>query len=224
MIIINPDNTYEGAKSIIKNLILLKKISVRLNINLNVKWNNKQVLGIIIDRNKATFEDDIITALFALNEPTLRGCYIKIYNRVCDFLDNEFSKNNYCDFKYNQCFANRNKTSAHSIMGCCYSFKFSPNPFSRDLVTNVKQCQFLNCNKCSIKSISCKLFTCKSLKKKGITFDTHKILLLDCFFNYKQHLILCKNLFRTREEIIDKLLEKNKDLYFLYYLKGKYRI
>jgi len=203
---------------------LLKKITTKLNINLKINWNNKPILGIIIGKEKTAFENDIITALFALNEPTLKDCYIKIYDKVCDFLDNEFSKNNYCDFKHNQCFANRNKTSPHSIMGCCYSFKFSPNPFSKDLVTNINQCQFLDCNKCSIKSISCKLFTCRSLKKKGIIFDTHKILLLDCFFNYKQHLILSKNFFKTREEIINKLLEKNRDLYFLYYLKGEYKI
>ena len=98
------------------------------------------------------------------------------------------------------------------------------DPFAKELLTNVKQCQYLNCNKCSIKSISCKLFTCNSLQKKGIKYDTHEILLLDCFFNNKQHLILSKNFFKTKEEIINKLLEKNYEPYFLYYIKGKYRI
>ena len=109
-------------------------------------------------------------------------------------------------------------------MGCCYTFKYSPNPFAKELLTNVKQCHFLNCKKCSIKSISCKLFTCKSLQKKGIKFNSHKILLLDCFFNKKQHLILNKNFFKTKDEIINKLLENNYEPYFIYYINKNYII
>ena len=223
VIIINPASTYNEAKSIIKNLIRLRNFSKELNINLNIKLGNSKIYGIIL-KKETTFENDFITTLTALSEQTLEEIYRKIYDNVCNFLDYEFKKNNYCDFINNQCFANREKTSAHSAMGCCYSFKFSQNPFAKELLNNIKQCQYLNCNKCSIKSISCKLFTCNSLQKKGIKYDTHKILLLDCFFNNKQHLILSKNFFKTKEEIISKLLEKNYEPYFLYYIKGKYRI
>lgn len=223
LIIINPNVDYENAKFIIKNLIHLKTITQKLHINLNSTFNNELILGIILEGNK-TFENDFTVALNALNSLTLRECYIKIYDSVCEFLDNEFSRNNYCEFKDNKCFANRNKTSAQPTMGCCYSFKYSQNPFAKDLLTDVKQCQYLNCATCSIKSISCKLFTCNSLQKKGIKFNTHKILLLDCFFNNKQHLILSKSIFKTKEQIINKLLEKNYEPYFLYYLIGKYRI
>ena len=223
IIIMKPSNTYSEAKLLIKNLIALQKICKIFNINKNFTFNNKNMLGIIL-KNNSSYESDFTTTLLALNEETLEGMYSKIYNQVCDFLDDEFKRNNLCDFKNNQCFANREGTSAHSTMGCCYTFKYSQNPFAKELLTNVKQCQFLDCNRCSIKSISCKLFTCKSLQKRGIKFDSHKILLLDCFFNKKQHLVLNKNFFKTKDEIINKLLENNHEPYFIYYLNGKYRI
>ena len=223
IIIIKPSNTYNEAKLLIKNLIILQKICKKFNITTNFIFNNKNILGIIL-KNNSPFEADLITTLIALNQPTLKGIYSKIYDQVCDFLDNEFKRNNFCYFINNQCFANRESTSAHSTMGCCYTFKYSPNPFAKELLTNVKQCHFLNCKKCSIKSISCKLFTCKSLQKKGIKFDSHKILLSDCFFNKKQHLILSKNFFKTKDEIINKLLENNYEPYFIYYINKNYII
>ena len=50
-----------------------------------------------------------------------------------------------------------------------------------------------------------KLFV-RFLKEKGIKFDLHKILLLGCFFNKKQHSILTSNFFKTEEEIINNLV------------------
>ena len=108
-------------------------------------------------------------------------------------------------------------------MGCCYSFNYAKLLDFR-LLKDVKLCQYMQNRTCATKNITCKLFTCKYLKEKNIKFDTHKILLLDCFFNKKQHDIIKSNFFRTREEILQKLQEKNHDLYYWYILRQKYRI
>ena len=108
-------------------------------------------------------------------------------------------------------------------MGCCYSFNYAKLLDFR-LLKDVKLCQYMQNRTCATKNITCKLFTCKYLKEKNIKFDTHKLLLLDCFFNKKQHDIIQSNFFRTREEILQKLQEKNHDLYYWYILRQKYRI
>lgn len=219
LIIINPNSNYIEAKNTIKELIKLKKFSIELHINLNINNGTQNIIGGIL-KNNSEFESDFVTSLEAINELNKEQMYTVIYNTVCNFLDLQFSKNNYCDFKNDKCFANRDGVSVHPTMGCCYSFKYSKNPLV--FITDVKLCDYLNCKSCTIQCMACKLFTCKSLRKKGIYFDTHKILLLDSFFNSKQHLILQNSFFKTREEIIKKLLEKNNEPYFLYVLLQKY--
>ena len=58
-------------------------------------------------------------------------------------------------------------------------------------------------------------------KKEKIRFDTHKMILLDCFFNQKQHDIIKFNFFKNREEILEKLVEKNYAAYIWYLFKKK---
>ena len=45
-----------------------------------------------------------------------------IYNAVCNYLDEEFVKNNYCEFKNDICKAKRN-CKGNVTMGCCHKFK-----------------------------------------------------------------------------------------------------
>ena len=94
-------------------------------------------------------------------------------------------------------------------MGCCYSFEYC-NFFETKFIKNIKLCEHLINKTCSTKCITCKLFTCKYLKEKHIKFDTHKILLLDCFFDKKQHLILNSNFFKTREDILNKFISSKE--------------
>ena len=142
---------------------------------------------------------------------------------MCDFLDTQFSKCDFCDFKNDKCIANRNNSSKFKEMGCCHSFEYA-SVFSLNLLENVKICEYLKNKKCSTKNISCKLFTCGYLKKKKIKFNTRNILLLDCFFNYKQHDVIQFNFFKSKEEILEKLLEENHSTYIWYLIKREYMI
>lgn len=68
-------------------------------------------------------------------------------------------------------------------------------------------------------------FTCDYLKKtESFDIKLNDFLLVMAFFNLKQRLILKYNYFNSKEEIIDKLLEKSKMPLALYYYYDYYRI
>lgn len=225
LIIIKSSNNYKYMKNVINNLINLKKLSDNLNIKLEINnQNSNNIINcIIINNNNSKYLFDLTSSFKALLLNNITGKYEYIYDTVCEYLDNEFSKNNFCDFQNDSCIANRKKCSSHSSMGCCYSFQYSKF-WEPTFIKNVKICQHLNCKTCNTKCISCKLYTCKYLKDKNIQFNINNILLLDCFFNKKQHLILKYNFFAKREEIIKKLLEKNKQNLLFYNLSKNYLI
>lgn len=222
IILINPNNNYNYSKFIIKNLIILFNLASSINKNLTFNYFNSSIICSIFDNNSIYF-NDIINCITAILIKTDSKKYEFIYDTVCDYLDRQFHDCNLCDFKNDQCVANRAKKTAHDFMGCCYSFNYAKLLDFR-LLKDVKLCQYMQNRTCATKNITCKLFTCKFLKEKNIKFYTHKILLLDCFFNKKQHDIIQSNFFRTREEILQKLQEKNHDLYYWYILRQKYRI
>lgn len=222
IIIFKIDNNYNNMKNIIINLIDLKNISNELSIELGITTGNSIFLGFIQNNNSIYF-NDLITSLKSIYISDKYEQYKFIYDNVCDYLDSEFRKNNFCKFENDSCIANKNNQIPHSTMGCCYSFDHS-GFWSPTFIENVKLCKYMNCKTCSTKCISCKMFTCKYLKNKNIIFNTHNLLLLDCFFNKKQHLILESNFFKTEEEILNKLLEKNSIPFFWYYLAKQYLI
>ena len=68
-------------------------------------------------------------------------------------------------------------------------------------------------------------FTFDYLKKtESFDIKLNDFLLVMAFFNSKQRLILKYNYFNSKEEIIDKLLEKSKIPLALYYYYDYYRI
>lgn len=222
LIIISSPNTLNTAKKIINQLIKLEKICSTLNIKLKISLDDSYILGYIYGKN-STFTPDFINTLYALSIKNQKSKYEFIYDTACKYLDSQFMQNNYCDFKNDQCFANRNNSTVHCDMGCCYSFEYA-SFFEPTFIKNTQLCKYIKNKTCSISCISCKLFTCKALRKQNIHFAINKYLLLNCFFNPKQHLILKHNFFKTKEEIITKLLEKNHSPYFIYYITNKYRI
>ena len=141
--------------------------------------------------------EDKIRSIHALNIKDSEKRYSYIYDVICDCLDEEFNKNNICNFIDNKCISVRcNSHCRESLNGCCYGTK-------RGLCKNYID------GKCSIKSISCKLFTCRYLRKQGIKYPINSFPLLKYFFNIKQKLIIDQSIFKDKDYIID-LLIKNK--------------
>lgn len=128
-------------------------------------------------------------------------------------LDKKWNKNFPCNFCNNKCIAAREKFMDKEYDGCCYSF-------DRKLFVKVKKekCIHLKEDKsCDTKNISCKLFTCDYLKKNNIFNTSYEdYLLLKLFFNKKERLIIKYNFFKTREEVLSKLNEKNRKPYIIY--------
>ena len=222
LILINPTNDYQNAKYIVSNLIKLFKLYSLTNKSSFYNHNDCKIICSFTS-NDSIYYNDILNSIHAILLDEKRLKYEFIYDTVCDYLDDQFNKCNLCDFKNDQCVANRSGCISHTVMGCCYSFEYT-RLFDFRLVKNIKVCQYQQNRTCTTKNIGCKLFTCSYLKKQNIKFDINKILLLDCFFNKKQKEVIQVNYFKTREEILDKLLEKNHDLYFWYALNRKYFI
>lgn len=222
LILVEMNDNYDYVKFIVKNINKLFEKCKKYNKVIGYKNSEINIMASIV-HNNSVYLEDLLNAFRAINMPTKREKYEFIYDTVCDFLDNNFYCKNICDFRNDRCIASRAGEASHETMGCCYSFDYA-GLFDLRIVKNVKVCHYLQNRKCSTKNIACKLFTCRYLKKMNISFDVHKILLLECFFSKKQHEIIKSNFFRTREEILDKLLEKNNDTYLWYYMFRKYMI
>lgn len=189
-------------------------------INLGINREGKNIIGCIILPDEKSMEDISILDILKIAMLDPKRQYEYIYDTVCQQLDKKFQKNNYCEFKDNSCIANRNGYTKDCKMGCCYSFEC----VGMLNIINRRRCIHLQNKHCDTACIACKLYTCKYLREKGIYFDCNKILIIDCFFNKKQKEIIQKNFFKTREQILNKLLEKSKMPYWLYYLKDECKV
>lgn len=210
-------NDFNYSINCIKKLIKLEKD----NISFSSKYDKYNVKYII-----SNYNDEIICALKAICIDDTKEKYTLIYDYVFDMLDKIWKEKNPCKFCNNYCIATRNKKYINQSDGCCYSFEYSNNIFSLSPLKNKQKCKYLNPDKsCATKNLSCKFFTCKYLRKnENFNLDMKDYLLIQSFFSKKQQLILKYNFFRSKEEIIDKLLEKNHTPYFIYDFNCKYRI
>ncbi len=204
-----------------KMIKIINKITFGKNIG--YLYGNKKILAIIPEDIDEYYEKELIKVFYALEINNLKERYEYIYDSICMELDNEFIKNNFCDFKDNKCIANRLGKAKHEEMGCCYSFRYSKSPF--ELITDVKICEYLENKSCSTSCITCKLFTCKYLREQGIKFDINKFI-LSSFFTRKQIDVLTDNFFKKKEDIINKLLrvKDDKQLYCMYYVKNTCKV
>ena len=208
-------NDYEYSINCIKKLLELEE----KNIIFSTQYNNFNLKYII-----SNYSDEVVQALKAICIKNYRERITFLYNSLVKSLDEIWNTQNPCKFRNNICIASKNNCTAHKENGCCYSFEYSKNPLV--FINNIHLCKHLSENKrCTTQNISCKLFVCKYLKKEKIlNISIHDFLLINSFFNEKQQLILQYNFFRTKEEIIDKLLEKDTTPFFFFYWCSKYRI
>lgn len=187
------------SKRIIKKLLRLKN---KINIGFYDKKNKYYIIAKAYNydiNNK--FHNDLINSIYAVFKNSINDMYNYIYDTVCDDLDKEFIEKNLCDFRSDKCGEKRNTSCA---VGCCRHYKnkiLGPLPFNKFVV-----CEYLKNKKCSAKCLSCKLFTCNYLNKKGVKFKIHDIFLLDTFFNLIQKFIIKTSVYTPKEKILKKLM------------------
>ncbi len=144
---------------------------------------------------------NIVNSILEISDKKERYSYL--YDLVCDYLDKEFKEKNICGFKNNICkncrFLKEKEIKKDSYLnGCCHRFLGKTDCRNLDLKTG----------KCKIKNISCKLFTCKYLKKEGYKFNLNDIYLSRYFFNFRQKYYLKTAFFLSKEEVLKEILKR----------------
>lgn len=190
-------NKDTNLKNIIKNVQKILKKCNKKKIDIGIEYNEKKIIGELIVDTTQEIKTEISKCLKAVFLKEKKKKIEYIYDQVCKDLDEKFEKNNYCDFKDDVCIGKRN-CSERVTMGCCHKFK---HPITMN--GELKECPYLVDKHCSTQCITCKLFTCDTIKVK---FKLKNILLIECFFNPIQKLIIKTNFFTKREKIINRLV------------------
>lgn len=185
---------------IIKCIKKIKKECKKYNISLGTN-DNKKIVGFIFSKNEISKYDQLITSINAILIDDKKYRYEYLYDSICKYLDNEFINKDICGFSNDKCIA---KKDLNKTMGCCYNFKNKRlgmlGPYKPDL------CEYMHNKKCSADCISCKLYTCDYLRKRGIKYTTNSILMIKCFFNPIQKLVVTTSFFKTKQNILSKLI------------------
>ena len=142
----------------------------------------------------------IIESVLEIKDKKERVSYL--YDLICDYLDNEFTEKNICDFNCGVCKRRKamikQKISKKTYQnGCCYSYLQNSN------------CQYLDSEKgCQIKNIACKLFTCDYLKKQGYRYKIDDIYFARYFFNIRQKFYIKNTFFVPKDVVLKGILER----------------
>ena len=185
----------------LKKLIVGNNITLKINnTNIDYIYNNlPKLIKLCSKKYKVNFifsdilkekELELRKIEIAINIKNYKERYNYIYDEVCKKLD---SSKNYCKFRDGICLKYRDSQINH-VNGCCE-------------MPNRGKCKYLTSTGCSISCISCKLFMCKFLEKKGHKNKINDYLLLKYFFNIRQKDIINVTFFTEKEIIINKLLK-----------------
>ncbi len=188
-------------KRLLKKLLFIKKIILKSKMEIGIQKDSKKLLGYVInyDENNKR-QNDFILAINAIFYNTRYERYNYIYDTVCNYLDSYFYGKDLCDFPNNKCGEKRNTSS---LTGCCHHFRIK----CLGPLTKLVLCEYLKEDyTCGAKCISCKLFTCDYLEKKGIKFRIKDILLLNVFFNPLQKYFIKYMVFTPKDKIIKRLM------------------
>ena len=176
-----------------ENKIILEHKDYSNNFKRLKKYKDKDYKII----SKGTSED-IKAFIKAFNEKDLLKRYSYIYDYMCEYLTNLSCK--HCDFKNDMCKANRSGAAIRKENGCCY--------FRKEGL-----CKFLVDKKCTRPNITCKLFMCPTIEKEvGFSSLPKNYLLLKYFFNIRQRQLLRYSFRKTKQELLEKLIQKNNNV------------
>ena len=192
-------------KKILKRLIIIKSKCKRTKIKIGIENGTKILLGYVLNFDeKNKMQNDFLLAINAIFYNSRYERYNYIYNNVCNYLDSFFYGKNLCSFKNDYCRSDcRKENDKVQLNGCCYHGRVR---WLGPLFGNVP-CEYLtNEHTCGAQCISCKLFTCDYLRKKGIVFKINEILLLDVFFNPVQKFFIKYMVFTPKEKILKRLM------------------
>ena len=190
--ILDFDEIVNSKLSVFKNIkkikLKLKSKSIYVNIQ-NYKSSNEQDVQDILQTLKIQF----------LNSKAEKVNYI--YDKTCEYLDNQFLSKNLCQFENNKCIAKRN---FDIDCGCCRHSK--DMSFFSLLSSEFVECEYLKDKHCTADCITCKLYTCPALNKLGIKIKIKDLFLINNYFNFIQKIIIRSSPYTPKEKILKKLV------------------
>ncbi len=189
-------------EKIIKLMVGIQRFCISNNIRLGVDDENNKVkianiycrdININTNNSQTILELSKLIHTLGITDKKDRLSYI--YDSLCSYLEEDITLYSYCNFSENKCIAQRdplNKTGwpKNKYNGCCFD------------IEGKKDCEHLLDKSCKIECISCRLFTCKYLKDRGIDYSLRKNLQVKCFIS----------LFKSRDFVWNFFTEKEKTL------------
>ena len=125
-----------------------------------------------------------------------------VYDAICDYHDKIYIDTNICEFDKNGlCICQREYHHPAKTNGCCGT------------------CTYMGKNGCTIKSIACKSFFCRYIRKKKNIPSHRKNALYKYFLTRPQKIIADVNYWNTKEENL-KIMKKNSFIY-IFFMKDK---
>ena len=183
-----------GLKVIDKIICEVKKIERKLK--------NKDIKAYVYFENcNSNYIPFIITSTLLLNIYEKRERIDFLYDSICEYLDDIVVKNNVCGFENDKCIAKRN---TNCTMGCCHHF----NNIYFGLLYEKKMhlCEYQKDKSCTAKCLTCKMYMCDTLKKKGYKYTTRNVLLIKRYFNPIQKLVIITSFFTPKDKIMKRLM------------------
>ncbi len=145
-------------------------------------------------------QKNIVTSINALKINNKNERIEFLYTETCRLLDEQFIENNLCGFKNNKCFA---KKDTNRTMGCCHHY--DNKKIGVIWQKELKLCEYQKDKHCTADCITCKMFVCDEIKKKGFYFTVNNVLTIKHFFNQTQKLIIKISFFTQKEKILKRL-------------------
>lgn len=176
------DVTKKNAKRIIKNTRkYIKEDKIKFNFNEEID---------------SKLHEDLMNIEKAINIKDIEKRFSFIYDKVCDYLDNKYFGENLCGFDENGICDYYREIDPTHYNGCCY----------RD---DRSLCEYFDeeHSKCTERGISCKLYSCPTLRKKNIEYKIKDIPLLKYFFTIKQKFIIKYSFLKPKPYVMYKLME-----------------
>ena len=172
-------------------IIKMKNFLLKINFNTLNKSSYKNIL------RKLLFIKKIYTNKLGITENSK-----KLLGYIINYNQNNKEQNDFI-LAINAIFYNTRYERYNYIYDtvCHYKSKFL-GPLTKFVL-----CEYLGEDySCTAKCISCKLFTCDYLEKKGIKFKIRDILLLNTFFNPLQKYFIKYMVFTPKEKILKRLM------------------
>lgn len=120
-----------------------------------------------------------------------------IYNTTYKYMNEMFSRFNFCNFKKNMCLSQRhkglfNRYPTPKTDGCCFKV--------------VRKCKHNNKDgTCKVECLACKLFTCPYLSKLGVGLRISELILIRAFMNSKQKRLLIYKFYKPKEFFVKRM-------------------